>query len=43
MHTHRDFFLQNPRLGMLIRTFDKRSADQKKEILDRAEVFLNKL
>ncbi len=23
MHTHRKFFLQNPRLGMLIRSFDK--------------------
>lgn len=23
MHTHRDFFTQNPRLGMLVRTFDK--------------------
>lgn len=23
MHTHRDFFLSNPRLGMLVRMFDK--------------------
>ncbi len=29
MDTHRAFFLQNPRLGMLVRTFDKMPAEKK--------------
>ena len=31
MHVHRDFFLKNPRLGMLVRTFDK-MPDEKQKI-----------
>ncbi len=43
MHTHRDFFLQNPRLGMLIKTFDKMDAEKKKAHLKNAENFLTSL
>lgn len=43
MHVHRKFFLSNPRLGMLIRTFDKMS-DEKKELhLKTADKFLKQL
>ena len=30
MHVHRDFFGQNPRLGMLLRTFDKMDSSKRK-------------
>jgi deoxyribodipyrimidine photolyase-related protein len=43
MHTHRTFFLQNPRLGMLVRTFDKMSDEKKNIHLTNAEEFLFKL
>ena len=43
MHNHRDFFLQNPRLGMLIRTFDKMPELKKKTHLKNAEQYLNSL
>jgi deoxyribodipyrimidine photolyase-related protein len=43
MHTHRDFFLQNPRLGMLVRTFDKMTDIKKKEHLKNANQFLDTL
>jgi deoxyribodipyrimidine photolyase-related protein len=43
MHTHRAFFLQNPRLGMLIGTFDKMDASKKNMHIDNAETFLNTL
>lgn len=43
MHTHRDFFLSNPRLGMLIRTFDKMSDEKKQSHLKKGEAFLNQL
>jgi deoxyribodipyrimidine photolyase-related protein len=43
MHTHRDFFLQNPRLGMLVRSFDKMPALKKKAHLNNADQFLNSL
>jgi deoxyribodipyrimidine photolyase-related protein len=33
MHTNRDFFLRNPRLGMLVRTFDKMPAEKRAAIL----------
>jgi deoxyribodipyrimidine photolyase-related protein len=32
MNRQRDFFLSNPRLGMLIKTYDKMSAERKSEI-----------
>ena len=43
MHTHRNFFLQNPRLGMLIKTFDKMNDIKRKTHLNNAEQFLNSL
>ena len=41
MHTHRDFFLSNPRLGMLVRTFDKMNDDKKNAHLRIAKDFLS--
>jgi deoxyribodipyrimidine photolyase-related protein len=43
MHTHRNFFLTNPRLGMLVKTFDKMSAEKKQQHLTIAENFLKSL
>jgi deoxyribodipyrimidine photolyase-related protein len=43
MHVHRDFFLQNPRLGMLVKTFDKMPEEKRKQHLKNAENFLKKL
>lgn len=43
MHVNRDFFLKNPRLGMLVRTFDKMSEDKKRQHLEKAEQFLAQL
>ncbi|MBL7812675.1 MAG: cryptochrome/photolyase family protein [Bacteroidetes bacterium] len=39
MHTHRDFFLSNPRLGMLIKTYDKMSEEKKKNMARTANDF----
>jgi deoxyribodipyrimidine photolyase-related protein len=43
MHTHRNFFLQNPRLGMLVRSFDKMSDIKQQAHLNNAAQFLNSL
>ena len=43
MDTHRDFFTQNPRLGMLIRMFDKMPEEKKESHRSRAESFLSHL
>ena len=43
MHEHRDFFLQNPRLGMLVGTFDKMSEEKRKNHLANAEKYLSSL
>jgi deoxyribodipyrimidine photolyase-related protein len=43
MDVHRSFFLQNPRLGMLIRTYDKWDEGKKKTTLRNAETYLEKL
>ncbi|APQ18608.1 cryptochrome/photolyase family protein [Maribacter hydrothermalis] len=43
MHTHRDFFLSNPRLSMLVHMFDKLSNDKKQTHLENAENFLQTL
>lgn len=40
MHTHRDFFLSNPRLGMLVRMFDKMDDEKKQTHLKNGEAFL---
>ncbi len=43
MNVHRDFFLQNPRLGMLIRTFDKMPTEKQKHHMKTANDFLETL
>ena len=43
MHVHRDFFLQNPRLGMLVGTFDKMSEEKRNAHLSKAENYLDSL
>jgi deoxyribodipyrimidine photolyase-related protein len=43
MHVHRDFFLSNPRLGMLVKTFDKMVPEKQALHLQHAEDFLKQL
>jgi deoxyribodipyrimidine photolyase-related protein len=43
MHVHRDFFLSNPRLGMLVKTFDKMLPEKQQLHLSTAERFLASL
>jgi deoxyribodipyrimidine photolyase-related protein len=43
MHVHRNFFLKNPRLGMLVKTFDKMPAEKRNTHLKNAETFLKSL
>ncbi|MCU0387715.1 MAG: cryptochrome/photolyase family protein [Chitinophagaceae bacterium] len=43
MHVHRDFFLQNPRLGMLVKTFDKMGEEKRMLHLKNADSYLEKL
>ncbi len=43
MHVHRSFFLQNPRLGMLVRTFDKMKEEKRNQLLETAENYLLQL
>jgi deoxyribodipyrimidine photolyase-related protein len=43
MHKQRTFFLQNPRLGMLVHTFDKMSEEKKNMHLNNATNFLKNL
>ena len=40
MHTHRDFFLSNPRLGMLVRMFDKMPMEKQQKHLENGEKYL---
>ena len=40
MHVHRDFFSKNPRLGMLLKTWDKMSGEKRETHLSNAENFL---
>lgn len=40
---HRDFFLKNPRLGMMVRIWDKMDDLKKQKHLDSAESFLSQL
>lgn len=41
MNTHRDFFLSNPRLGMLVRMYDKMSAEKQQNHIDNGERYLS--
>jgi deoxyribodipyrimidine photolyase-related protein len=43
MHEHRTFFLGNPRIGMLVHTFDKMNPDNQESHLYNASKFLNEL
>ncbi len=43
MDAHRDFFLKNPRLGMLVRTFDKMPNEKRFSHLEIAERYLESL
>lgn len=43
MHVHRHFFLKNPRLGMLVRTFDKMPEEKRNKHIANAEKYLQKL
>lgn len=43
MHVHREFFTRNPRLGMLVRTFDKMPAAKRTNLIDTAEIYLASL
>jgi deoxyribodipyrimidine photolyase-related protein len=43
MHIHREFFLSNPRLGMLVRTFDKMTSEKQQQHLLAADRFLDSI
>lgn len=43
MHVHRDFFVKNPRLGMLVRNFDNQSPEKRNTHLEQAKRFLDYL
>lgn len=43
MHVHRDFFLRNPRLGMLVKTFDKMPEQKRQLHVDNADRYLDSL
>jgi deoxyribodipyrimidine photolyase-related protein len=43
MHVHREFFLSNPRLGMLVRMFDKMPLEKQKFHIDKGNLYLKSL
>ena len=43
MDTHRDFFLSNPRLGMLVRMFDKMPTEKQHKHRENGELYLASL
>jgi deoxyribodipyrimidine photolyase-related protein len=43
MDKNRVFFLKNPRMGMLINSFDKMPTEKKAELIERAEQFLDEI
>lgn len=43
MHVHRSFFLKNPRLGMLVKTFDKMTSEKQNLHLSNAETYLKSI
>jgi deoxyribodipyrimidine photolyase-related protein len=43
MHKQRDFFGQNPRIGMLLKTLDKMDAEKRNQHFAAAENFLKRL
>jgi deoxyribodipyrimidine photolyase-related protein len=40
---HREFFLKNPRLGMLVRSFDKMPEQKQTQLISKVNLFLEKL
>jgi deoxyribodipyrimidine photolyase-related protein len=43
MHVHRDMLAKNPRLSLLLKTFDKMPAPRREKILTEAGHFLDEL
>jgi deoxyribodipyrimidine photolyase-related protein len=43
MDVHRDFFKQNPRLGMLVNTFDKMPDEKRQKHLENGQLYLSTL
>ena len=43
IHVHRDFFLQNPRMGVMVKSFDRMSEEKRSLLLQRAETYLDSL
>tara|TARA_B110000977_G_scaffold195187_1_gene273145 strand:+ start:2314 stop:3801 length:1488 start_codon:yes stop_codon:yes gene_type:complete len=43
MHTHRNFFLSNPRLGMLVRMYDKMPKEKQQTHIENASKYLKSL
>jgi deoxyribodipyrimidine photolyase-related protein len=43
MNKHRSFFIQNPRLGMLVRIFDNMPQEKKEIHITNGEEFLKNL
>ena len=43
MHVHRDFFTKNPRLGMLVGTFDRMAGEKRTRLIDTANDYLEGL
>jgi deoxyribodipyrimidine photolyase-related protein len=43
MDKHRDFFLTNPRLGMLVKMFDKMPSEKRVSHIETAETYLASL
>ncbi len=43
MDRYREFFLVNPRLGMLVRMFDKMPGEKRKNLINNAELYLSSL
>ena len=41
--THRELFLKNPRMSMMVRTLDKMDSDRKERLFDSAETFISKV
>lgn len=43
IHTHRDFFLSNPRLGMMVKLWDKSDIAKQQQHLQKAETYLQQI
>jgi deoxyribodipyrimidine photolyase-related protein len=43
IHVHRNFFLSNPRMGLMVNSFDKMLPEKQALLLNTAEEFLAKL